>query len=87
MEITSKFWGTCKACKKKIAQGELIDWSKEHGSRHTKCAESLPAQPQPQKAPDSAYRKFEREYKATHGQPARHITSSINFFGLKTVTR
>jgi hypothetical protein len=38
--MTAKYPGTCTACGKAIARGELIQWSRGAGARHAACQAS-----------------------------------------------
>jgi len=50
--MLSKYAGTCAACSRPIAKGDLIAWSRASGAQHPKCAGVyLPQSPQDVRAP------------------------------------
>ena len=37
IQIKAKYPGKCFVCGEEIGEGELVDWSKETGAKHTYC--------------------------------------------------
>ena len=70
MEIVSKFWGKCKTCNGKISKGQLIEWDREKGPRHTKCD----AGPQPRQQQPKPYPK---QYQTRRRTPNQAFTTQL----------